>query len=203
MCDVRWVMGARWASVAAAAAALACAPGGTPDAARQLPSVGVAVAEDGGTWCAVFDSQQPLERMDRVALVSPGPAGPVVLRGTLTPRMEGSCRVPFAQSGWHAHRVFDVTLSGDAGTPVWPDAAVAVTSAAEWSAGADGVIESDIDYDGRPEVLTTCLAGEGRHWTVWRRDDTGAGGRVRLWHGYYDLGAAVDPTCAPGEDGTG
>lgn len=195
-------MGRRSAFVVVVAAALACAPSGNPDAAHELPSFGVAVAEDGGTWCAVFDSRQPLERMDLVTLVSPGPTGLVVRRGALTPRLEGGCRVPFAQSGWHDHRVFDVTLSGDAGTPVWPDAAVAVTSAAEWSVGADGVVQSDIDYDGRPEVLTTCLAGEGRHWTVWRLDDTSAGGRVRLWHGYYDLGAAVEPTCAPGEDGT-
>jgi hypothetical protein len=165
-------------------------------------SFGLAVAEEGGTWCAAFDPAQPADRPRAMTLVSDGVAsGPVVRSGVLGARRGGGCEVAFGQPGWNDHAVFDLAVSADDAASGWPDAALLVTSAAPWSAGPDGELRADIDYDGRPESLTICLADEGRHFKVWTTDDAARSGRRRLWHGYYDLGAAVDPTCGPGEDG--
>ena len=62
------------------------------------------------------------------------------------------------------------------------------------------LLAADLDGDGAAEELRRCAAGEGEHFTLWRRDRR-TGERRRVAHEYFDWGVLVEPSCAAGEDG--
>jgi hypothetical protein len=61
---------------------------------------------------------------------------------------------------------------------------------------SDGVLNTDIDGDGRPDAFRFCTSTDGVHLTLW--NGTPSGGR-REWHRYVYLGYDLDPTCTEAE----
>ena len=205
----------RWAAIAWMLAA--CQAGGgvrdeassseaRPAAATttgKFPAVGVAVL-DSATWCAMFPDGH-----DSLAL-SPGQAVAIVYaRGAGRPARHARvrhlrpapCPTAFGQPRWEGYAAYDLELTDslplDAAAA--PLAALAVASAAHWTRAADGVARADLDGDGVPEEARRCTAHEGEHFTLW--SGTGHTTRRRRAHEYFDWGALVEPTCAPGESG--
>lgn len=174
------------------AAAVPATPG--PD---SLPPVGIATRDTAGGWCAAI-AADGLAPGASVTLVFAAATAPVVARaGRITRRRPGPCPAEFAQGSLEGLPAYDVAADPDEEGVPW--VALLVASDAPWSRGPRGEARSDLDADGLPEEARVCTADEGEHFTLWSLDP--AGGARRRWHGYYDWGALVDPTCRPGEDG--
>lgn len=169
-----------------------------PAAADSLPPIGLAVRDTAGGWCATV-AGGPLPAGGLVTLVFAGPDAPVVARtARVLRRRAGPCPSEFPQLSLEELPAYDVAAEGpDAEGIPWVTLVVAGTAA--WRRGPDGGARADLDGDGRAEEARVCAADEGEHFTLWTTDPGGA--PTRRWHGYYDWGALVDPTCAPGEDG--
>jgi hypothetical protein len=169
---------------------VAVAAGVTVACARDAPRpLGVAVANDTGGWCAMFPPTMAGDmRPGRaVALAFPQQQGRQAVKALLASAQPGQCPAPFAQSRWDGYSAFHLELPGGAVMEVpWPAVAVVIDGSAS-SGGGDSA------------KLRACLADEGMHFTLWR--DGVDGTPERVWHEYYDLGAFVDQTCGPGEDG--
>jgi hypothetical protein len=164
----------------------------------SLPPVGIAVRDTAGGWCASI-AAGGLAQGASVTLVFADPTAPEVARGArITRRRDRPCPAEFAQGSLEALPAYDVApdqLDGE-GAP-W--VALIVASDAPWGRGPRGEARADLDGDGALEEARVCAADEGEHFTVWTLDPAAA--PRRRWHGYYDWGAMVDPTCRPGEDG--
>jgi len=168
-----------------------------------LPPIGVAVADSGPSWCAEFaldTTVSPLGPGRRVAIVFPGPAPVAELDARLVAAAPGECPTAFPQPRWIDYVAYRLEVPGAAtAAPGLPTVGLAVASDDRWERGTDGLIRADLDGDGSPEEAQRCLAGEGEHLTIWSARPDGS--RDRRIHEYFDWGAAVDPTCGPGEDG--
>lgn len=135
------------------------------------------------------DVVREVEPGRRVALAFPQEPGRQAMAAQLASAQPGPCPTPFAQSRWEGYSAFRVELTDRSTAEVpWPAVAVVLDDAA--SPGDGGVGSA---------TLRACLADEGMHFTLWR--DSAGAGPERVWHEYYDLGAIVDPTCGPGENG--
>ena len=136
-------------------------------------------------------------------IVFPGPAPVPARRARLAAPLPGECPAEFPQPRWDGYVAYRVELTDPlpAVPPETPTVALAVVSAAPWARNADGVVEADLDGDGRPEEARRCTADEGEHLTIWSLLQDGS--RQRRWHEYYDWGGFTDPTCHPGENGEG
>jgi hypothetical protein len=56
----------------------------------------------------------------------------------------------------------------------------------------DGVVQLDLDGDGRAETFRACTSSEGLHLKIW----SGAPGTgTQRWHRYLYLGYDVEPSC--------
>jgi hypothetical protein len=169
-----------------------------PAATDSLPPIGLAWRDVEGTWCATV-AAGPLVPGTPVTLVFPAPDAPVVARAArVVRRRPEPCPSEFAQGSLEGLPAYDLAAAGPDVEGV-PSVALAVAGPAVWRRGPDGAARADMDGDGRPERASVCAADEGEHFTVWTDDSAGAP-RLR-WHGYYDWGGLVDPTCQPGEDG--
>lgn len=175
----------------------ACAPREEPRpaAGAAMPAVGVAVSDEAGAWCAAFPTDA-LAPGDTVTLVAGPPDAPAVT-GVVVERRTAPCPTAFPQARWDAYATYDLRAQATA-----TDAFVvlAVAGGASWSRDAAGRLAVDLDGDGAPEELRRCAAGEGEHFTLWRRDPH-TGERRRVAHEYFDWGVLVERSCAAGEDG--
>jgi len=175
----------------------------TLGAQSALPPIGIAVSDSARAWCAAFRADAS------VGALAPGTPVTIVIHDTaFVPSMSAliraqrgeQCPAAFPQPRWFDYVAYDLELiDAAAGEDLYAPVALVVAGSAAWARAADGLAHADLDDDGRPEELRRCLAGEGEHLTVWSRPRDAAA--IRLWHEYYDWGAEVDPSCAPGEDG--
>jgi hypothetical protein len=169
-----------------------------PAAVDSLPPVGLAWRDAEGAWCATV-AEGPLAPGATVTLVFPAPDAPVVARSArIIRRRAEPCPSEFPQLSLEGLPAYDLATAGPDPEGV-PSVALAVAGAAVWRRDPDAAARTDLDGDGRPEQAKVCAADEGEHFTLWTIEPGGAP-RLR-WHGYYDWGANVDPTCKPGEDG--
>ena len=191
---------------------LSCRPTPPSDTARRadgvadlppgvLPPLGLAVVDTSGHWCAVFAADS-LRAGQRVTLVLADSAAPIgsraaEIRGR---RASGDCATAFAQPQFSDSAAYDLVLLQPDAAPAWPlpSVTLAVASPVPWSRGVDGMARADVDGDGALEEARVCQAGEGQHFTLWRGAPEN-GPRRRVWHGYFDWGAEVEPTCQPEE----
>lgn len=170
---------------------------GRPDAGAALPAVGIAVRDGEGGWCASV--ADPLDVGAGVTLVFPDSGSPAVTRAArVTRRRPDPCPSEFPQLSLEGLPAYDVVADGPAAEGM-RSVALLVAGAVPWRRDPDGAARADLDGDGRAEEARVCAADEGEHFTLWTTDRDGV--PRRRWHGYYDWGAIVDPTCRPGEDG--
>jgi hypothetical protein len=167
-------------------------------AADSLPPVGIAQRDTTGGWCAAVGGD-PLAAGGRVTLVFAAPDAPRVAAGArVLRRRSGPCHSEFPQLSLEEQPAYDLAADS-AGAEGDPWVALVVAGGTPWRRGPHGEARADLDGDGRLEQARVCAADEGEHFTIWTLDPDG--GPRRRWHGYYDWGALVDPTCGPGEDG--
>lgn len=180
------------------AAALAAVVLAVPAAADSLPPVGIAAGGTASGWCAAV-AGPPLEAGAQATLVFPDRDAPLAsLPARVVRRRPTPCQSAFPQLSLEELPAYDLAVEG-ASPPGLPSVALVVAGPAEWRRAPEGMARADLDGDGIPEEARVCAADEGQHFTLWTIAP-GAGPR-RRWHGYYDWGALVDPTCRPGEDG--
>lgn len=171
----------------------------TLEAQSSLPPIGLAVSNGEREWCAEFmsDSATPALAPGRsVMIVFADTALEAAVPARIRGRRSGQCESAFPQLRWESYIAYDLTLT----TPAAADAAIApialvVASTATWARGIDGLARADLDGDGEPEEVRSCLAGEGEFLTVW--SVRSGASPVRRWYEYYDWGALVDATCEP------
>lgn len=173
---------------------------------HAFPSVGVAVEDTAGKWCAEFSadsSAPPVHAGDRVTLVFLDPSANTSLTARIVQLRAAQCHSEFAQPRWISYAPYDLELTGSpSGSGRVPTVALVVASDATWthdSTSTDWLARADLDGDGVPEEARRCLADEGEHFTIWSRTPQNA--RVLRWHEYYDWGAFTDANCGPGEKG--
>jgi hypothetical protein len=172
----------------------------TEQMSRQ--SIGLAVSETVGSWCAEFAA-------DSGVLPAEGAIASLVFAGDtsftsaivrIRARRISDCPTAFPQPRWTSYSAFDVELADtETRRDSLPYLALIVTGNTRWSRGDRGVIRGDIDRDGTPEEIRRCAADEGSHFTVW--SIPGNGTPIRRWHEYFDWGVLVEPTCKPGDAG--
>ena len=188
---------------AAAAPRLDAAPGAPLGAAAPLPPVGLAVMDTLARWCAIFATDM-LHPGQRVTLVAPealeATAAIASRAAEIVGRRAAPCATAFAQPQFADSAAYDLTVleAGGAEATALPSVMIAVGSEGPWGRDADGVVRADVDGDGHAEEARVCQADEGQHFTLWH-GTPGGGPRRRWWHGYFDWGAAVEPTCSPDE----
>jgi hypothetical protein len=187
-------------SAASRAAVSAMSPAASPTA---FPPVGVAVRDTASAWCAAFprdSTAPPLAAGHPIAIVGAMPTGAPALIARVARQRTAECHAEFAQPRWSDYVAYDLVLNDSLppGAEV-SGVALAVASAAPWTRDPDGRTRADLDGDGSREEARRCAADEGEHFTIW--SPTPNGTRARRAHEYYDWGALVDPTCAPGDDG--
>lgn len=174
------------------------------DTTRALPPVGLAVPDSGRAWCATFEyamlAHGSLAAGEHVTLVFPEPGVDSASYDARVRRERSApCSTSFGAFGLgDSSRAYELEAVGS--EPPAPygglTSALVVASDARWTRAADGTERADLDGDGLPEEARACLVDEGRYYTI--RSASAPGAKPR-WTAYFDLGALVDPTCAPGD----
>ncbi|HEU4629839.1 MAG TPA: hypothetical protein VFS08_08830 [Gemmatimonadaceae bacterium] len=177
------------------------APSPAAVAPGALPPLGLAIPDSADRWCGTL-AHDALAPGARVTLVLPQPGvTPPSYAARVRAARSTPCRTAFgAVVLGDSDRAYDLEIVGAAAAQ--PDgaltAALLVADTTRWQRAADGVARADLDGDGVAEEARSCLADEGRYFVVRNAASAGAEARPRWW-AYFDLGAMVDPTCAPGE----
>jgi len=202
---------AGWATAVAACLLAGLDPAATAVAAQarasgQLPRVGLAVRDTAGGWCAEFvgdSTAAPLVTGSPVTIVFPEAAATRSIDARLEDLPGGECWTAFPQPRWIDYVAYRLSADEREMAPSGDVPAVGLIVAGEvaWRRDSIGQLRADLDGDGVFEMARRCAADEGEHFTLWSVHPDGR--RVRRWHEYFDWGGFTDPTCGPGEDGTG
>jgi hypothetical protein len=162
--------------------------------------MGIAVRDTTGDWCVTFRRTVRQPRNGDVVTLSFANDGKAPsLPATVAEVRSTQCHAAFAQPRWDDYLAYNVRLSDPSVDNGESFIGFAVLGSIRWAPGQNGAMLADLDGDGHPEQLRRCAADEGEHFTVWRSGS--AAPATLLWHEYFDWGALVDRTCAPGDDG--
>jgi hypothetical protein len=166
---------------------------------RRFPTIGIAVSDDQGGWCAEFPRDAAHDTGQPVTLVFHGASPVASVRTRIGGAQPDQCHTEFPQPRWENYRAYRLQADALAVGASLPSVALAVSGDARWDALDNGVVQADLDGDGILEHARRCAADEGEHFTIWSVRPQGQA--ERRAHEYFDWGANVDPTCRPGEDG--
>ena len=179
--------------------AVACAENRTV-AAVARPAVGLAVQDTVGGWCAEFPADSatiPAEGAS-ATLVFVDDSTRVSARVRVRARRSSDCTTAFPQPRWTSYAAYELELVEKRES--LPYLALIVTGDLQLTRVDRSMVRGDIDGDGAADDIRRCAADEGEHFTVWSIPRSG-GAPLRRWHEYFDWGAIVDRSCAPGDDG--